>query len=122
MNPALDGADRQQRPLRAVSLGPNTNLLTAGDRDQEFSSIEPVGILKPVPRSADEQREITAMTIDSKYSRSVDFLKSVVIPVRPHLSTRETLPAGSALSRPASCASAFLLFLEQLALARDVAA
>ena len=40
-----------------------------------FSSIEPVGILKACTTNVRmNSARITAMTIDSKYSRSVDFL------------------------------------------------
>ena len=42
-----------------------------------FSSIDPVGILNACTTNVRmNSARMTAMTIDSKYSRSVDFLKS----------------------------------------------
>ena len=44
-----------------------------------FSSIDPVGILNACTMNVRmNSARITAMTIDSKYSRTVDFLKSRV--------------------------------------------
>ena len=48
-----------------------------------FFSIDPVGILNACTTNVRmNSARITAMTIDSKYSRSVDFLKSGVIRCR----------------------------------------
>src|SRR3979411_1921717 len=114
-----------------------------------FSSIEPVGILNACTTNVRMNRaRITAMTIDSKYSRRVDFLKScgagagavpradssraaaagspraaVLLTLRSHLEHREErflrdLDPADALH----ALLAFLLLFEQLPLAGDVAA
>ena len=45
-----------------------------------FSSIDPVGILNACTMNVRmNSARMTAMTIDSKYSRTVDFLKSRII-------------------------------------------
>src|SRR4029077_16232048 len=99
---------------------------------RRFSSIDPVGILNACTTNVRmKSARITAMTIDSKYSRTVDFLNSGIIYLRaaalfcfrPHLEHRQEgllrdLDAADALHPFLS----FLLFLEQLPLSRDVAA
>src|SRR5213082_1920108 len=79
-----------------------------------FSSIDPVGILNAWTTNVRmNSARMTAMTIDSKYSRTVDFLNSAITPLSCRPSARqETLPA----------VLAFFLLLEQLPFARDVAA
>src|ERR1700730_9067076 len=114
-----------------------------------FSSIEPVGILNACTTNVRMKRaRVTAMTIDSKYSRMVDFLKScgivsgacrrsgcsrvaafaspraaALLIVGSHLEHREECLLGDFDAADALHALlAFLLLFEQLALARDVAA
>src|SRR3954462_8055504 len=65
---------------------------------------------------------MTAMTIDSKYSRAVYFLK-LFFTVRAHPENgEERLLRDVHFADPLHALLAFLLFLEQLPLARDVAA
>src|SRR5687768_6841377 len=95
---------------------------------RRFSSIEPVGILNAWTTNVRmNSARMTATTIDSKYSRIVDFLKSVMTArsLRPgsHLQDGEKgLLRDLDLADPLHPLLAFLLLLEQLALAGDVAA
>src|SRR5205085_2007694 len=86
-------------------------------------SIEPVGILKAWRTNVrTNSARMTAMTIDSKYSRAVDFLK-LLFTVRAHPQNgEERFLRDVDFSHPFHALLAFLLFLEQLPLARDVAA
>src|SRR3954471_8021292 len=86
-------------------------------------SIDPVGILKACTTNVRmNSARMTAMTIDSKYSRTVDFLK-VSLAIGSDFKDGE-----KRLLRDLHAADllhpllAFLLLFEQLALARDVAA
>src|SRR3954470_12902682 len=88
-------------------------------------SIDPVGILKAwMTKVRMNSARMTAMTIDSKYSRSVDLRKVCsAIVIGAHLENGEErflrdLDPPDALH----ALLAFLLLLEQLALARDVTA
>src|SRR2546423_15358333 len=94
---------------------------------RRFSSIDPVGILKAWTTNVRmKSARTTAMTIDSKYSRRIDFLKlsaMLALGLGAHLQNREErflrdLDLADALHP----LLAFLLFLEELAFARDVAA
>src|SRR5262245_58853005 len=108
---------------------------------RRFSSIDPVGILNACTTNVRmNSARITAMTIDSKYSRSVDFLNgSAISPLSPDLPLQLAPQPLFGLSahlqhgekrflRDLHFADllhallAFFLFLEQLALARNVAA
>src|SRR5229473_7801219 len=91
-----------------------------------FSSIDPVGILKACTTNVRmNSARMTAMTIDSKYSRSVDFLKSAIshlFAVRPHLEHgKKRFLRDLHLAHLLHALLAFLLLLEELALPRDVA-
>ena len=61
-----------------------------------FCSIDPVGILNACTTQVrTNSARITAMTIDSKYSRAVDFLKVVIVIqllVGPHPSASLRVP------------------------------
>src|SRR5437660_2271588 len=99
---------------------------------RRFSSIEPVGILNAWTMNVRmNSARMTAITIDSKYSRIVDFLKvasamshqpSAVV-FRVHLQHRqERFLRDLDLADPLHPLLAFLLLLEHLALACHVAA
>ncbi len=62
------------------AVGPKMNLFTSRwSPMSRFSSIDPVGILNACTMNVRmNSARMTAMTIDSKYSRTVDFLKSRV--------------------------------------------
>src|SRR5262245_33609498 len=89
-------------------------------------SIEPVGILNACTTNVrTNSARMTAITIDSKYSRTVDFLNSVtqLLRLRAHLQHGEKrFLRDLDLSDPLHALLAFLLFLEELALPGDVAA
>src|SRR6266851_1812521 len=103
-----------------------------------FSSIDPVGILNACTTKVRmNSARITAMTIDSKYSRSVDFLNRcsicseplapspspLAIRIRSHLQHgKERFLRDLHLPDLLHALLAFLLLLEELALAGDVAA
>src|SRR5947209_20326467 len=96
-----------------------------------FSSIDPVGILNACTTNVRmNSARMTAITIDSKYSRSVDFLKLSANSVRlsafsvsAHFQHgQERFLRDLDLADTLHPLLAFLLLLEQLALARDVAA
>src|SRR5436853_6850049 len=86
-------------------------------------SIDPVGILKACRTNVrTNSARMTAMTIDSKYSRAVDFLK-LLFTVRTHPENgEERFLRDVHFAHPLHALLAFLLFLEQLPLPRDVAA
>src|SRR6476646_7404604 len=110
------------------SLGPRTNLLTSRwSPTRRLFSIEPVGILNACTTNVRmKSARMTAMTIDSKYSRSVDFGCVVAMVVWPggsppccllftDLQHREKrFLRDIDLSDPLHAFLAFLLFLEQL--------
>src|SRR5688572_31923804 len=87
-------------------------------------SIEPVGILNACTAHVrTNSARMTAMTIDSKYSRAVDFLNVAAMLFRAHLQDRqEGFLRDFHAPDPLHPLLAFLLFLEQLPLARDIAA
>src|SRR5262245_54129580 len=95
-------------------------------------SIEPVGILNACTTHVrTNSARITAITIDSKYSRTTDFLKGAVAIMpgpKPGLLLSYLEHGEERFLRDLDAADAlhpllpFLLLLEQLALARDVAA
>src|SRR5438093_7841903 len=97
-----------------------------------FSSIDPVGILNACTTNVRmNSARMTAITIDSKYSRIVDFLNvaSAISPqpsalvFRAHLQDcQKRFLRDLDLADTLHPLLAFLLLLEQLALARDVAA
>src|SRR5436190_3290067 len=114
------------------SVGPKMNLFTSRwSPISRFSSIEPVGILNACTTNVRmKSARITAMTIDSKYSRTIDFLNGSAI-----LISDSALRFGShpehrqeGLLRDLDSADTlhplfpFLLLLQQLALAADIAA
>ena len=68
-----------------VAVGAKTNLLTSRwSPTSRFGSIEPVGILKACTTKVRmNSARITATTIDSKYSRAVDFWKATVVTATP---------------------------------------
>src|SRR5688572_27502596 len=88
--------------------------------------MDPVGILKAWTTNVRmNSARMTAITIDSKYSRPVDFLNADIhVPlVLPHLQHREKRLLGDLhLAHALHAPLAFLLLLEQLSLARDVPA
>ena len=73
-----------------------------------FSSIDPVGILNACTMNVRmNSARMTAMTIDSKYSRTVDFLKSPAHSVSvPILSTARNASCG--ISTLPTCFMRFL--------------
>src|SRR5919112_1581987 len=101
----------------ASGVGPKTNLLTSRwSPISRLFSIDPVGILKACTTHVrTNSARITAMTIDSKYSRRTDFLKAA-----DSVSGLGLMAQGAAGALHPFLA--FLLLLEQLPLARDVAA
>src|SRR5690348_3690025 len=137
---------RRARPI-ASGVGPNTNLFTRRwSPMSRLFSIDPVGILNACTTHVRTKRaRITAMTIDSKYSRMTDFLNGCVAicdggSQDPPYECADGSPERAALLLPyfqhrqerllrdldapdaLHALLAFLLLLEQLALARDVAA
>jgi hypothetical protein len=64
-----------------VAAGENTNLFTSRwSPTSRFGSIEPVGILNACTTNVRmNSARMTATTIDSKYSRTVDFSKVVAV-------------------------------------------
>src|SRR5687768_12955842 len=109
----------------ADSAGPKTNLLTSRwSPIRRLFSIEPVGILKAwTAQVRTNSARITAVTIDSKYSRTTDFFFSGLSAIRPYLQHRQERLLGDLdASHALHALLAFLLLLEQLSLARDVAA
>src|SRR4029453_4215943 len=107
-----------------LAVGAKMNLLTSRwSPTSRFGSIEPVGILKACTTNVRmNSARMTATTIDSKYSRTVDF-RNVASAIFPHLQYRqERLLRNIDLADPFHAAFAFLLLLQQFALARDVAA
>src|SRR6185503_16312066 len=123
---------------RRVALGPNRNLLTSRwSPTRRLFSIEPVGILNACTTNVRmKSARMTAMTIDSKYSRSVDF--GCVVVAMFYSRSCQLRPTGTLLAdlqyrekrllrdldltHPFHALLAFLLLLEQFPLARDVAA
>src|SRR5215472_17163565 len=97
--------------------------------------MEPVGILNACTTHVrTKSARITAMTIDSKYSRTTDFLNSAVVLMPlpatsalflllPHLQyCQKGLLRDFDAADALHALLAFLLFLEQFALARNIAA
>src|SRR5688572_6650870 len=108
-----------------VAAGPKTNLFTSRwSPISRLFSIDPVGILKAwTAQVRTNSARITAMTIDSKYSRTTDFFFSGLSAIRPYLQHRQERLLGDLdASHALHALLAFLLLLEQLSLARDVAA
>src|SRR4029453_1905582 len=95
---------------------------------RRFSSIDPVGILNACTTNVRmNSARMTAMTIDSKYSRSVDFLNgsaiSPLLGLRPHLQHGEKrFLRDLHFADLLHALLALFLFLEQLAFARDMPA
>src|SRR3982751_360778 len=107
------------------SVGPKTNLFTSRwSPISRLFSIDPVGILKACTTHVrTNSARITAMTIDSKYSRRTDFLKGAVTSFLSDLEDGEKRFLRNLHTTHAFHALlAFLLLLQQLALARDVPA
>src|SRR6266446_799479 len=86
-------------------------------------SIDPVGILNACRTNVrTKSARMTAMTIDSKYSRAVDFLK-LFFTVRAHPEDgQERFLRNVDFAHALHPLLAFLLLFEQLPLPRDVAA
>ena len=85
-----------------------------------FVSIEPVGILKACTTKVRmKSARMTATTMDSRYSRTVDFWKATVVTVTPPTLEhgQEGLLRDVHGAHPLHPLLAFLLLLEELALA-----
>src|SRR5437773_11645894 len=98
-----------------------------------FSSIEPVGILNACTTNVRmKNARMTAMTIDSKYSRSVDFLNdcwTTAVAISSIIGSGADLQhcqkgflRNFDLSDALHALFAFFLLFQQLSLPRDVAA